>query len=465
MSSRKKHLETGLRGFSGLLNKPLFMSCILSLTFIFLLSISSFAQTNESPLQIWSVGNRRWNIEEEKKYAKWVEENITEDFFIRHKIPIDCADLPYAVRWIYSRISLLPAAATTKDHRLVGHWSKEWSYLPTHREWQKDLRFRKALLYILSETTTRTLPLDTYPIRIDKESVTPGTPFFITESHSGIIARVILDGSSIHPLQTWESTYPAKIRKLNQRIFIAPRPESTINSGIVKFRWPILYNGTWKYLPSKDHPYYSEEQYRSSFYEGYVDYIDAVAKRIAPSNFDPNERVERLISNISSYLKERIPIVLEGHKRCKVKRCPEGSELWEIYSTPGRDGFIIIMMDHLNQFIKSNNLDEIKVREKMESILLPISEDKSVSFYYIYQNYLWLSSHPEDSIEERWGLRKCDMIIKQINDTKKSISFIEKTYRKRDPKYADFSRHQQEEILKRLREEWEKSKCKGDLKF
>ena len=84
---------------------------------------------------------------------------------------MDCADVPYAVRWIYARIAHLPAAATTKDGQLIGHWSTEWGKLPTHPEWHKDLRFRKALLHMLSETTTRTLPLDTYPVRIDPDSL------------------------------------------------------------------------------------------------------------------------------------------------------------------------------------------------------------------------------------------------------------------------------------------------------
>lgn len=438
----------------------------LSLLFVFLsIPLLSLGQNfYESSGQIWKVGNRLWTVEEEKKYAKWVEENVTEDFFIRYKIPIDCADLPYAIRWIYSRIAHLPAGATTKDGRLIGHWSEDWANLPTHQEWHKDFRFRKALLYILSETTTRTLPSDTYPIRIDKDSVTPGTPFFITESHSGIIARVILDGSSIHPLQTFESTYPAKIRKLNLRTFIAPRPDSTVNSGIVKFRWPIYKDGRWRYLPPKDHPFYSKQQYRPDFYEGYTDYTEAVGKRINPTNYNPAERVEKLISAITKYLEERIYIVMEGYKRCKNKRCPEGSELWEIYSTPGRDGFIILMMDHLHQFIKLNQLDEEKIREAMESIILNISNDKKISLYHLYQNYLWLSPNPEDSIEARWGLKKCEMILKQIKNAKNSIKFIERTYRKRDPKYADFSRRQQEEIIKKLEEEWEKTGCK-DEKF
>ena len=71
----------------------------------FLILLYSFpvaAETiSESPQQVWKVSDRRWSVEEERQFGKWVEENITEDFFIRHKIPVDCADVPYAIRWIY----------------------------------------------------------------------------------------------------------------------------------------------------------------------------------------------------------------------------------------------------------------------------------------------------------------------------------------------------------------------------
>src|SRR4030042_5177423 len=123
---------------------------IFSILLIF--TTSSFGETaEESPSQVWKVGDRRWTVEEESNFARWVEANMTEDFFIRHKIPVDCADVPYAVRWIYARIAHLPAAATTKDKRLIGHWSREWGNLPTHFEWHKDLRFRTSLLRMLSE--------------------------------------------------------------------------------------------------------------------------------------------------------------------------------------------------------------------------------------------------------------------------------------------------------------------------
>jgi hypothetical protein len=435
---------------------------ILGLLFCALLFPTfSFADSvTESPHQVWKTSGRSWTVEREEQFARWVEGNITENFFIHHKIPVDCADVPYAIRWIYARIAHLPAAATTRDHKLIGHWSTTWRHLPTHPEWFKDRRFRAALLHMLSETTTRTLPSDTYPIRIGPDSVLPGTVFFITESHAGVIGRVSLDGSQAHPLQTWESTVPAKIQKLSEKNFLSPRPESTIYSGLVKFRWPILRDRRWQYLPVQEHPFYSLEQYASSFYEGYGNYVEAVANRIDPANHDPWERAMKVIETITRFLQTRVPIVLEGYRRCHKGGCPEGSPLWEIYSTPGRDGFIILLMDHLANLIASNHLDEEALRAIMLNIEFQISRARSVTFYDLFQNYLWLSSQPGDSIEARWGLKKCEMILSQVRASQKSIAFIEQTYRESDPKYADFTIRQQHEILRRLQVEWERSECK-----
>jgi hypothetical protein len=96
----------------------------------------------------------------------------------------------------------------------------------------------------------------------------------------------------------------------------------------------------------------------------------------------------------------------------------------------------------------------------MEAIPFNITKDRSVSFYHLFQNYLWLSPHPEDSIEARWGLEKCEMILSQIQSAKNSIAFIERTYQKKDPHYADFAVRGQQEILRRLTEERDRSHCK-----
>ena len=433
---------------------------IFILSLIILVPTPCPSQTlNESSDQIWTVDHNRWTVEEEYRFGKWVDENITEDFFIRYKTPTDCADAVYAIRWIYARIAHLPAAATTKDGKLIGHWSTKWKHLPTHPEWQYDQRFRAALLHVLSQTWTGSLPLDTYPIRISPDSVTPGTVLCMTESHCGIVGQVSFGGSQGHPLRTWESMLPVKVRKLVLRPFFSSRPVSKTRTGLVKSRWPTFENGRWKYLPAKEHPFYSEEQYTAGFYAGYEDFVEAVAKRIDPIDYEPMEKMVNVIGTIARFLRDRVPIVMAGHEQCSRGGCPEGWDLWEIHNTLGRDGMINLLIDHLSEIIELNHLDHELAEKMMKAISIDISKDRSVTFYDVYQNCSWLSSHPEGSIEARWGLKKCEMIQAQIHTARDSIVFIERIYGKKDPKYAYFSIHQKEEILRRLNEQLTKSEC------
>ena len=195
------------------------------------------------------------------------------------------------------------------------------------------------------------------------------------------------------------------------------------------------------------------------FCKGYADYVEAVARRIDPTDYLPIEKMVKVMGTLTRLLKERVSIVQEGYEQCRDGGCPEASEMWEIFNTSGRDGMIISLADHLSQVIESNALDQEMTKGMMEAIPVQISENRSVTLYHVYQNCLWLSPHPEDEIEARWGLRKCEMIHAQTRATKDSISFIEKTYRKRDPKFANFSIRQQQQILQRLNVEWNRSEC------
>ena len=413
----------------------------------------------ESDAQVWKVGQRLWTIEEEYNYGKWVETNVTEDFFIRHDIRVDCADVPYAIRWIYARISHLPAAASTVDNRLIGHWSKDWAHLPTDARWDKDRRFRAALLTMLSKTSTKSLPSDTYPIRVTTDSVRPGSVFLIAEEHAGIISHIIMDGSTTHPVQTLEAGSPARIQKLHLRDLILQDPGGDHRTGLLKFRWVIKTGNQWHYLPVKDHPFYSEEQYSPAFTEGYSDYLEAIAKRLDPKVYDPNEKAEKIINTLIGRLNERIPIVLEGYKKCHEIQCPEESRFWEIYSTPDRDEFISVMMDYLEDIIKENHLDRDAILNKMEKIRLQISPDQSVTLQYIFENFKWLSSDPEASIEARWGLDKCSIIAIHLKGARESISFIQKKYGNTDPPFAEREIRTQQEIVDKMSKESQKNNC------
>ncbi|MGB5216654.1 MAG: hypothetical protein WBN66_00005 [Smithella sp.] len=413
----------------------------------------------ESSSQVWKVGKRQWTIQEENRYSRWVADNITEDFFLRYNIPVDCADVVYGIRWIYARMAHLPAAATTVDGQLIGHWSKNWKHLPTHRKWYKDRRFRTALLFMLSKTSTKTLPMDTYPIHIATDSVNSGTVFFIAESHAGIVRSVILDGSTAHPVQTLEAIMPPRIQKLNHKNFISTHPESLFQSGLVKFRWLERKNDRWQYLSVHDHPYYSEEQYSSTFNEGYVDYIESVAKRIDPKIYDPRDKINRLLDVFIRQLKDRIPVVLKGREQCYEKRCPEGSPLWELYSTPGRDEYIYVMISHIKEIIKKNNLIHENVLGKMAGVRLQIAPHRVVTAEQVFQNAVWMSSDPEDTIANRWGLDKCSIIERRIKKAQDTIAFIKETYDTINPRLAERLITVRQTIVNDMTEEKKKSNC------
>ena len=416
----------------------------------------------DSPSQVWQVGERRWDVTEELRFAVWVEKTITEDFFIQYNIPIDCADVPYAIRWIYARIAHLPAAATTGDGRLFGHWSTAWGHLPTNQDWFRDQRFRTALLHVLAETSTKTLPADTYPIRITPDSVLAGT-VFLSEGHSGIVGRIVLDGSMYSPVQTWEATLPRKVKKQRQSSYFSTWPDTDAGSGLVRFRWPISSGGRWEYLPKQDHPYYSTEQYSPGFCHMGELFDEAVARRIDPTLYDPAKKADLIIGSLYRYIMERVALVQEGYRQCRRANCAEGSPLWEVYSTPGRDEMIAYEIEHLLKIIKTNRLNEKAIKKKMEEMVIPVHDGQTVTLNFVVQNYPWLSHDPGDSIEARWGLRKCDMISARVRNALKSLDFVEQRYRGTDPDYADYGRSLRLTDVRWLREEEKRAGCNNLL--
>lgn len=424
-------------------------------------SMTAFAfcdDFHESDSQVWKVGQRRWTIQEEHNYSKWIETNITEDFFIRHEIRVDCADVPYAIRWIYARINHLPATARTVDNRLIGHWSKDWARLPTNTTWDKDRRFRAALMAMLSSTSTRTLPFDTYPIQITADSVTVGTTFLLT-GHAGIVSHIVMDGSTTHPIQTFEANLPTRIQRLQLRNFMFPGPDHDRVAGFVKFRWPIKTGNQWHYLPVKEHPFYSDKQYSPAFIKGYADYQEAVGKRIDPKVYDPKEKTEKIMNTLTRRLNERIPVILDGNMKCHEIQCPEGSRFWEIYSTPCRDEFIGVMLGHLEEIIRKNHLDRDAVLDKMAKIRLQISSDRFITMQHVFQNYKWMSSDPQATIEARWGLDKCSIIDIKLKSAWESISFIKEKYGKTDPHFAERSISTQQKIVDEMTRESKGNNC------
>lgn len=434
------------------------LACLLSLCWP---GAASTATEAVPFAQVWQVGGQRWDVAAEQRYAQWVETEVDEDFFLRLGIAVDCADVPYALRWIYARLAHLPAAATRRDGSLLGHWSTAWAHLPTHPDWRRDRRFLAALLHVLDETTTKSLPADTYPIRIDPESLLAGTVTIVPEGHAGLVARIVRDGSMFSPVQTWEATLPRKVRKLRPRSYFSTWPDSTSGAGLARFRWPVVIEGIWRYLGREAHPDYSLEQYLPGFAQAGEAFHEAVARRIDPAPYSPTAKARLILASIHRYLRERVALVRAGYRHCQRADCREGSALWEVYSTPSRDAMIAFEIEQMMKIVSANGLDMEAFKARMEGLTLDIDEGQSVSVNHVVENYRWLSSEPWEPIAMRWGLGKCEMIRRRMLESLHSLDFVERRYRAIDPAFADSGRRGHLRDLGWLQEEGEAAGCTG----
>jgi len=306
------------------------------------------------------------------------------------------------------------------------------------------------------------MPSDTCPVRIAADSVTPGTVFLIPGDHTVMVSHIIMDGSTTHPVQTLEANMPPRVQKLLLRDFIMPDPGSNRISGLRKFRWPILRDNRWQYLPVKEHPFYSEEQYSPAFTDGYVDYLEAVAKRIDPKVYDPGEKVEKIIGTITRRLNERIPVVLDGNRKCHGINNPKGSRRWEMCNTYDRDGYISFMIYYLERIIKENQMDRDTILDNMAKIPLRIDDGQVITLRYVFENFKWMSSEPGAAIEARWGLDKCGMIAVHLKSAQESIAFIKKRYGKSDPDFAERAILVQLKTVDEMTREAQKNNCMTD---
>ena len=174
-------------------------------------------KTEDSAQSVWET-TEQWNDSWEAEYANWVTNDVDVDFFKRHNIVVDCADVVYALRWIFSRINGLPMAVTKEATRTLftnSDFSRNWTKLRRSELWHEDQVFRKSLVYLLNLTSTRTLEDDTYPIKKELPILDAGVTNF-SGGHTQVISKFDLKSATDYPAYTFESTLPGAARTLKQ---------------------------------------------------------------------------------------------------------------------------------------------------------------------------------------------------------------------------------------------------------
>lgn len=354
---------------------------------------------------LWPV-TQEWSWEWELKFSQWVTTELDRNWWVRHNLATDCADVAYSARWIFARNNGLPMANRLGN----GQWftnrsvKPEWKRLPTAPEWHNDKRFLAALNYMLDFVFTHSLWNDSYPIAINSTSLIPGTHHLgltDTSGHTQLIYKVGLQPDQI-PVLTLNSTIPREVRELSEWLFFGHVEEG--KAGLLRMRWPKWNGATPALTESARMPHYSEEQFDPLFIQApRSQFWEEVFYRINP-NVDFDQVGLRALRQVLDLVVARVPIVEEGYQACAGNQCPEGGAAYELHSTPTRDGRISAAIDvfaMLQPYIRRPELvlpifeSEILTQEGYTFTLGQIISGWRRRFY---------SSNPNVEPILRWGL-------------------------------------------------------------
>lgn len=373
---------------------------------------------------IWKVKNS-WSNEWEVKFSNWLKAEFNKDFFVTNNISTDCADVAFALRWIFARNNYLPAANTLAGSLVLfsqDSMKSEWVGLPTAKLWNEDKLFLKALNYLMLNAYTKTLNIDGYPIELNKDSFLVGT-IHLDGGHTMIISEIDYDGVKSAPIWKLSSTVPASVKMLYEEIMLNESITSKEYGGLFRMRWPVLVDNKWELIAKEDMPLYSTEQYEDEFLGDETNFTIALINRLG-IDFNPKKMIEQSVQTLKNSLIQRIQVVKNGFEFCKENSCEEGSFNYEEYSTPTRD-------NRINELFKSSEKLSRKLKKfypNLDKLFLKLLGDTNVKIEGYEKNLLdyrdlldnaLMSTHPDDSISERWGL---------TNESK--LSWLEKNFKR-----------------------------------
>ncbi len=369
---------------------------------------------SESTKTIWSAKNH-WTWDWEKKYSSWVKTNVDADFFITYNIATDCADVIFALRWIFARINSLPIASSLAGTGAIfsnESTKKSWQHLKRHENWWQDSLFLKALEYILNNTYTHTLWQDSYPTTINSKTFLSGSWFLEKYGSSGH-ASIVQSIDRLTPyfnITLISSSVPRQVKSLLEQSFSRKNQPSPTKSGFLRMRWPRKDDSNlWTLVEAKSMVHYSKEQYLPEFMSHLSSFNLAVLKNIGSEVPTPLQRFNRIARNIYLYMFDRAKTVEQGHEYCVVKNndCSKGSWGWFSWSTPSRDGSISTSIANLLEIYNGHDLQ----KSWSDFLTWPFKIETSNHYYETNMGHLIhsflereTSYNPNDSIEQRWNL-------------------------------------------------------------
>lgn len=347
-----------------------------------------FFVTATTQAAVWDNKNN-WSPEWEKKFQEWIQTSWQVDFFSRKTLPdgqsnpyygiqTDCADTVYTSRIIFAYENRLPFVI--RDPSAAGRTlSNQMSRFDSQPNIQ---RFKSFLNYLYDIVNTRSLPNDTYPVAITRETVVPGGMILtapINHHVWGLKEMLPIGVPDLIFYTTFGSV--SKPTTLQQRRSW-PSPEwvfegNSSPSGHAGLRYwrPIAYinQPVWKT------PGYSEEQYRIPLDK----WLMYVRHRLTISAETDEQMITRLMKSVCDGFAERVQLVRDGLAALDGTEGCMAYDKYDTYSTPNRDQRIfddlIVLRDTYQQMIRINDAQNLTDNSTSQLNKLFPSIDESVT--------------------------------------------------------------------------------------
>ena len=369
---------------------------------------------------LWTVVKKEWSSSDEDNYAKWVKEKVSANFAEGEGVKFDCADFAVFVRWIYAHDHKLPVAnSLAGSGKLFGHWSgnAEWNHLPTHSDWRRDQRFKKALGYLFKNIFTHTVKNDLYPVKLDPKYIQPGTVllnlYSETSGHTQVISKIGNECSGRDCVRALSGNEPSAEHAYDEMAWIQNVKKD--KGGFLRWRLPVKSWFSWKLKAKEEMPGYSLEQYsyQNLDNDAYVQLVyDKVGLKLSAL-----DRAMAALDAMESQLGQRIQITMAGHFLCHVQICESNSTLYDNYSTPSRDLRFREWQMKLRNYLEELSIEDLAIiNERISSYThYPVLGGPfTYEDYILNTNNIWdrMSSDPTKSIFERWGAQPASIFQK-----------------------------------------------------
>jgi hypothetical protein len=385
---------------------------------------------------VWE-DSEKWSLDYEKKFSEWiVSDEVHEYMFISPASKYfgmysDCADVSYALRAIFAYENKLPFAVTNPSGSRKNINTTLNNRLTT---WDHHPEGIPRLVAMVNDITTSVgtdnlAYMDTYPAAL--KTLTPGSVF---------ISRLKLDTNysvkhaynikNINPVGTFDVIYSSEsiqadkkplLRRKDKEMDILPSDPF----GYRKFRWPEQLGLKVKEMPVEMQA--SNEQFEQAKKLGIQDFNKLLRKKIGTVDENDSQKLLRSLQTVCQEAQIRIAVVNSAQDYLlKINnQCMDFRE-FDIYSTPARDASIKEAFFSLQRnFFEIKDNDgleavEPQIVEFAEEILLDSAPTNDSLLKWCPIEYktgtsidlaeLWkrtyyskLSSHPNDSVESRWG--------------------------------------------------------------